>query len=146
MLVDISEISHSKGSEQIVKYDATQGAQGFAILPWIMNQLVNIHESDGYASQKTSKRAIDILNLLTNILEVDGDNMDYLLSHGIKELVIRLLEWNNPDSISYSSEIDTLLNGLVNNLCTFSKVFDIQRDLIDKECSWVLYRFINKID
>lgn len=56
-----------------------------------MNELTRVHETIGYTSLSTSKRAIDILKLLINLLACKDEQVDYLIAHGIKELIIQLL-------------------------------------------------------
>lgn len=77
-----------------------------------------------------------------NIIAGDDIIVQYLLSLGLKEYLVFILEQNNPDGRDFSLELDTIITSIFFNL-THSPVFDYGAPLFENEN--ILNRLLSKI-
>lgn len=109
-------------SDEVMKYEQTCSvSQGeLSLWKWVCDQSHGLMRT-----QSDHKKLVRIVKIVERLTATEASNTDILLSMGLHEYIIGLLQWNNspPEEAQvsieakiFSLELDTLLNTMVTNL------------------------------
>jgi hypothetical protein len=80
--------------------------------------------------------------VISYITQSDESNIDYIMSAGLFEFIVEVLQNNDPATAFFNLKVDTLINRILNNLLTHSsKPALLSANFIDGGSQWIMDRF-----